>query len=83
MRSFHHLLVHLFPGAGRVEIDIVFLGLRHGGGHGQIVFRHHVREPGDGVLPILEESGGECGTGLFDVTLHQIVDQCLCFVVQR
>ena len=68
-RSFHNLLVHLFPGAGRIEIYIVGLGFFHGLRHGHELLRHYVREPLDGFVPVLQQGRGELGTGLFGMLL--------------
>ena len=83
MCSFHDLLVHVLPCARRVEVDVVFLGLFHGLRHCDVMLGGHMGDSGAGMLPIIQQSLSEDGTGFFDVTLNEVVDKLLVGTFQR
>ena len=64
-RSFHNLLVHLFPDAGRIEIDVLLLGFLHRLLHGEEVLRNDVGESLGAVFPVVKQGLREGGAGLF------------------
>ena len=84
-RSFHNLLVHLFPDAGRIEINVLLLGVLHRLLHGEEVLRYDAGEPLGRVRPVGEQVGRERGTGLLGVLEEQddVAAQPLSFEQQR
>ena len=82
-RSFHNLLVHLFPDAGRIEIDVVLFGVLHRLLHGEEVLRNDVCESLGCVLPVGEQSGRECGACFFGMLLDQTVHDFVRLTVER